>query len=290
MGASILSGVTAVANVTGLFGPPSGTNAPVYAKAGQITGDFMSAIGIVAALNATLGVGVGGTLAGISAVGGPIGIAVGAALLIVSHIFHGADPLDVPASQVEQAFDAAGRNLVDIEQSAYLTQAETLDGLRMILKAGTLYYNQILETNPAAKKDPKPFTDGIKTLTTCLNAYIIEAQKWMTGGEAARPWDETAAQKIYIAPNTHGWYPQSLESALTLTNGYTKTVLDARAAGTAPAAATVAPASAVTGPAASPAPAAAAASAASAAGQTTASKAKVGFALGGLLVLAKLLA
>ena len=224
---NILSPLTTASSLSGLFGSSYGSNTPDYSSAEKVTGFT----GAGATLASQLG---GASLVGLlGAMLSEVTLGLSAVLLIVSKLFHGADPLQVPASQVEQAFEAAADDFRGLARGApvypagvigpypYLTKAEATAAIQRITQIGVQYFQNLLQTLPAAQSDPKPFRDGLAHMQQINEAEEVFPASFPN--RAALAWNPSAAAKMLIQNGTAGWYSkpgESIDAATALVMAY----------------------------------------------------------------------
>jgi hypothetical protein len=138
---------------------------------------------------------------------------------IVGLIFKGADPNQVPAAQVEQAFEAAGDDFLALLKAKYITTSEALTAIQACLAAGIQYFNNMLATDPVAKADPRPFKNGLANMRDKSFPPEVAEAKTINVVQAI-PWDPAAAAKLYLQPGLKGWYSDSLAAGIRLVENY----------------------------------------------------------------------
>src|SRR5512146_2350799 len=109
---------------------------------GTVTPGHTTNVGnILGAIDGTIGSIMGSVLgpAGSLALGAA-GSAVGK---LIGSIFHGADPMQVPASQIEQAFEATADNISHLAKAGYLSKDQAQAALAYLKKTGNDYYSQV---------------------------------------------------------------------------------------------------------------------------------------------------
>lgn len=245
MGAPILSGLESGAGVANLLGTSGGSNMATYAVAGEGIGAAGTGLGVAS----SVGTLIHSTfLAGLST--GPIGIgalAVGAALLIVSKIFKGADPYNVPAAQTEQAFEGAAQNFKALVFGAYMSPSEASTAIQAMVNAGKAYYNAILaklKSSGASSYEITPFQNGLNHMTSILQGDVQNPFSEHWPNLPLKPWNQSAAESLYIKGGTGTWYPASVDAATNLTNGY-MSQLRASSSGTSSTSSSSSPAAAL---------------------------------------------
>ena len=247
-----LVGLQNAAQAAGLFG--SGSNTPLISGVGSAATIFGTAAVGFASLSAalpSLGALASGSLAEFAALAGPIGITVGIVLTILSRVFHGADPNQVPAAQIEQVFEAAADNVYALQKAGYLVFAESSAGMQKLISAGNLYYQQAVQSNPQYAQDRRPFVNGQANMTKVINAEIQAASLLPPAG--LLPFDQTAAHALYVQDGA-GWYSASVDAAVGLTDGFMLALRQANPVNP-PAPPPTPPPQAVAAPVALPAPA-----------------------------------
>ncbi len=126
----------------GLFGGGPGSNQPAFSKVGAGTGL------VAAGGGAAAGTAAASALAATSGIGALL-IPV---ILLLSKTFKGADPFQVPASRIEQAFEVGSDNLYLVARSGMISKAEAAQGMQIFLQKGIEYYDQTIAREPRLQK------------------------------------------------------------------------------------------------------------------------------------------
>ena len=192
------------------------TGAPKVAAAAGIAG----AVGTAAApaLYASDFAGAG-VLHGVAAAAGPIGIAVAAAMLLAKLIFKGADPRQVSAAKIDQAYTTAGRNIGHLFRDYHmLTKQAALDGINGLL-IGAVQAEQV-ELDALAKSKPlnKPLMDAIPHIKEGFQAQL-NAYGAMADTPTTRPVDLAFARSTYQKWQK-GYYADCIKWAGQLTDAF----------------------------------------------------------------------
>jgi hypothetical protein len=127
----------------------------------------------------------------------------------------GPDPNNVPASQLEQAFEAASDNVQMLYKAGMISDAQRQQINQALLAQGTAYYQQIIGKGG----DVKPFQDGLANMTATIRAEAA-ARPAVTGSQELTL---NAARSLYLSGS--GWYPGSLQKAAELTDGIVNDLL-----------------------------------------------------------------
>jgi len=133
-------------------------------------------------------------------------------MILLGKIFHGADPRQVPASQVEQAFEAASNNLNYVAKAGMLSREEAVAGMRIFLQKGDEFYKE------NEKALGKAGTAGKANMRKTIEAEIAGLRDVAT--TRTRSLDLVAAQTLYEKPGKAGWYKESLGAAGRLADSY----------------------------------------------------------------------
>lgn len=187
-----MGGFTTGAQLTSsILGGAAGTAAGIAAMTGTATAAGLG-LGLATA-PATLGVGA----------------AVAGLVALFSRLFTGADPRQVPASQIEQAIEAAADNLYAVCKMGMISITEAVSGMQALLQKGVATL-QSSGLGMAAQ-------NGIDNLVKVVNAEIAVTQQ--LNSSATAPIDLEKAHSVYIRQQA-GWYPQSVDAATQLTDQY----------------------------------------------------------------------
>ena len=188
-------------------------------------------VGTGAAGAATAGAAAGTTAASVGLASTIVGLAAVPVLLLLGKLFHGADPRQVPASKIQQVFEAAAHNLLAVGRAGMISRAEVVDGARLFARKGLEFYNSPDVVLGQAEER------GRARMQVNINEVIIAAQGGAVpapasddylqpapGGPVAEsragPLDLAAARRVYIPVSKAGWYRESLEAATNLTDSY----------------------------------------------------------------------
>ena len=247
------------ANVAGQFpGTPSSNTKPFNVAAGAAglaaTGIGAGVAVAPAAFAAGTATTAAGPLAALATAGIFAAIAVPVALLL-SKIFHGADPKQVPAAQIQQVFEAACYNLLAIGRAGMLARKEVVDGAKLFLRVGLEWFDRpevVLGQAEDRAKARLPI--NVNEVLAAAEGRPVPppvAEDWLqpptgsaVGEIATRPLTLEAARGFYIPTNKAGWYSSSLQAAASLTDEYIAFVLESRKQAVAAAEAPVATAAA----------------------------------------------
>jgi hypothetical protein len=203
----VQSGLDLGSALGGLFGGSPGSNQPAFAKVGAVTGIGFAVASIVT----------------------PIPIAgqiLGPVIALLSKIFKGADPFQVPASRIEQAFEAGSDNLLLIAQSnGMISREEAAQGMQIFLQKGIEYYDQMVARDPriqrAAEKGKRNMSQVIQDeIRGVLAKPVLKMQ----------PIDLGEARKLYLRAGLPGWYPESLQAGANLADEFLNAIEQTRPA------------------------------------------------------------
>lgn len=132
----------------------------------------------------------------------------GVLMLAASKIFGGADPKQVPAAQIEQCFEAAAINLENVAKAGMISKDQAAAGMQAFLQQGIAYYGQA-QLGKAGEK-------GAANMNKSIG---ITMSRLMAMGEVPSvALDLGKARALYV--NAAGWYKQSLQAAVQLTDAY----------------------------------------------------------------------
>jgi hypothetical protein len=157
----------------------------------------------------------------------PISKGILAVAAAISKIFSQADPRQVPAAQIEQAFEAAANNLCYVAQAGMITKAQAVAGMQQFLQAGIEYEGKANLGNAAVK--------GAANMTKVINDEIKALQALPP--IASTPLDLAKARSLYQSGS--GWYAASLQTATQLTDAYLTAIPTGLGAGIGDAASAV---------------------------------------------------
>jgi phosphoribosylformylglycinamidine (FGAM) synthase PurS component len=133
---------------------------------------------------------------------------VAVASQIAAMVFHGANPLQVPAAQGEQIFEIWADNLYAVAKAGMLDPAAAAAAMGQLISMGTQYI--------ASLNVGKAGQAGIANMTKVINAEISAVQSLPAG--ATKPIDLTAARALYTRGG--GWYPESVTKAAQYTDAF----------------------------------------------------------------------
>lgn len=142
-------------------------------------------------------------------------------LIILAKIFKGADPRQVPASQIEQAFEAASDNLYVVAKVGMITKEQAAYGMQLFLQKGVEYYAQMPQLGKAGNKGAGNMGKIIKDEITAVLALPVVAPV---------PINITKAHALYKANfpgGGKGWYAKSVEAGNKLADDFLKAVQEA---------------------------------------------------------------
>jgi len=191
------------------------TGAPKVAAAAGIAGTVGTAAAPALYASDFAGAGV---LHGVAAAAGPIGIAVAAAIVLAKLIFKGADPRQVSAAKIDQAYTTAGRNIHALFDAHMLTKQAALDGINGLL-IGAVQAEQV-ELDALAKGKPlnKPLMDAIPHIKEGFQAQLSHV-----GQTADTPTTQPvnlAKARTYYQKWQKGYYADCIKWAGQLTDTF----------------------------------------------------------------------
>lgn len=134
--------------------------------------------------------------------------ALAALTSILKSLFRGADPRQVPASQIEQAFEAAADNLYAIAQAGMITVPQAVAGMQAFLEQG-IAYEAKANLGEASVKGAANMTKVIKDEIKVAHALPPIAPVAL---------DLSKARTLYKSGGN--WYAASLQTAAQLTDAY----------------------------------------------------------------------
>jgi len=146
-----------------------------------------------------------------------IGIGVAIAALILQ-LFHGADPREEPAAQMEQIFEAAADNLYALQKAGILTAAQSVAAMQELITAG-----QNLETQYSGQLGPWA-AKAAANLTSVIQAEFAAAEALPATVGVVSP-TLAIAQRYYLKPGLKGWYAASLTQAGKITDQFVTTFI-----------------------------------------------------------------
>ena len=171
----------------------------------------MSKFDAVKSLTGSVSTGLGvAPLAALAA--GPVGLVATPIMMLLGKIFHGADPRQVPASQIEQAFQAASNNLNYVAKAGMISRDEAVAGMRVFLQKGDEFFKE------SEKALGKAGAAGKAGMHKTIEAEIAGLRDVAT--TRTRSLDLVAAQMLYEKPGKAGWCKESLEAAGRLADSY----------------------------------------------------------------------
>lgn len=193
--------------------------------------------------------GVAGALAPITAAGSAAltGLAIAGAwaavaapvFILLSKIFHGADPRQVPASRIEQVFELAAVNMHSLVENAFLIPQEVIEACKVLLQKGVEYYAQMSpQLGKAGEKGAANMGKVVNAEIAAIAALRAPPLKPLVLSEARNSYK--SAQGWARPP---GWYAESIKVADELTDSYLQSIPRLQTAAAVPAAGAVAPAS-----------------------------------------------
>ena len=187
----------------------------------------MSKFDAVKSLTGSASTGLGAAaLAPLAA--GPVGLVATPIMMLLGKIFHGADPRQVPASQIQQAFEAASKNLHYVAKAGMISREEAVAGMRFFLPKGDEYFKQ------NEKALGKAGTAGKAGMHKTIEAEIAATQR-LVATTRTRSVDLAKAHMVYVGANSQGqitaagglqdgrpghWYVESLQAAGRLVDSY----------------------------------------------------------------------
>lgn len=132
----------------------------------------------------------------------------------------GPNPLNVPAAQIEQIFEAAGDNIFHLLKAGKISQQQASQGLQQMISDGTQYYNQkIAQLRQSGQtKDLSPLTNGLNNMTKVLNDLLSKVG--MFPGGSSNGLTVAVARQYYVPLGSAGWYSQSLVYASNLADAF----------------------------------------------------------------------
>ncbi len=139
-----------------------------------------------------------------------VGPVLAALVPMLSSLFHGANPLQVPAAQTEQPFEAAADDVLALAKAGQISPAQAATYMQALEQAGQ---------QQEAALEPKigePATKGSENLTKVINDEIAALQG--IGTPTSQPLNLQSALGSFIQPGAPGWYSQTGADALTLLN------------------------------------------------------------------------
>lgn len=137
----------------------------------------------------------------------------------VAKLFPGADPRQVPASEIEQTFEIFSDNLQRMVREGWITVQEAQAGMQQAIASGTQYLQQS-GLGAAAQA-------GIVNMTTVINNEINGTAAKFSGVPLKPAIDINAARMVYVG-KTQGydgadariWYDKAISSAAQLTDAF----------------------------------------------------------------------
>jgi hypothetical protein len=123
-------------------------------------------------------------------------------------VFHGANPLQVPAAQAEQIFEIWADNLYAVAKAGMLDPAAAAAAMGQLITMGTQYI--------AGLNVGKAGQAGIANMTRTIQNEMSAVQSLPAG--ATKPIDLAAARSLYTRGS--GWYPESVTKAAQCTDSF----------------------------------------------------------------------
>ena len=213
-------GLNTSSQVGSLFEGSPGVNQRVFGEAAAGAGLASMGIGatlgvnalahgttVTAAAAAAGGKGVIGVLSSI----GPWAALAIPVFILLSKIFKGADPRQVPAARIEQVFEAASIHVQRLTEVGMISKPEAAGLFDALLQKGNEYYD-----------DPSVVLGVAEVKGWANMAAVIRAVTSQTAAFADRPLisaDLAKARTLYLpARDARTWYPESLAAASQLTD------------------------------------------------------------------------
>lgn len=169
---------------------------------------------------ATSGATAGSTAATVGAAASVVGLLAVPVLLLLGRIFRGADPRQVPAAQIEQAFEGASNNLYHVGRAGMLSRDEVVGGMRALLAKGEQYFAEALRNPAAFGSSEKALKAGLANMRSVIENHGIAPALRDIALARSRALDLAAARGFYEKPGKPGWYRESLEAAARLADEY----------------------------------------------------------------------
>lgn len=148
----------------------------------------------------------------------------------VSGFFHGADPRQIPAAKIEQAFELAADNLYWLAganknlSEAIISKQEAVDGINLLTQAAIQYEQQASQQyQPASpgQYGALPFSKAIANVQAVNGAEAQAVAGLPDLPLKAGPINFTEAQQYFYSREVSaGWYPESIAGAEQLTLTY----------------------------------------------------------------------
>jgi hypothetical protein len=139
---------------------------------------------------------------------------------LISLIFKGADPRQVPAAQIEQGFTVGADNLYAVAKAGMITKEQAASGMQTFLQTAIDYLGQMkAQLGKAADKAAANIGPIIRNEITAVLALP---------SVPAVPIDLVKAQALYKAnlPGAGaGWYPKSVAAGNSLADEFLKTLM-----------------------------------------------------------------
>jgi hypothetical protein len=168
---------------------------------------------VTAAAHGAALTGSAATVAAIGSAATIVGLVATPVLILLAKIFHGADPRQVPASQIEQAFEAGANNLYAVGKAGMISRDEAIAGMRAFLKKGEEFYK--LPDIVLGKAEEK----GLANMRVVIGKEIAAAERDLAVTRA-RLLDVKAARPLYVKFAPGRWYRESVDAAAKLADAY----------------------------------------------------------------------
>lgn len=140
----------------------------------------------------------------------PVVAAIGAAVSTLGGIFKGANPLQVPAAQIEQVYEAVADNVWALFYHAHMiTRATAIAGMQAALQAA----QQALSTSGLGIAAQKGLANA-----TAVIGQMIDAAPNTPDQPATAELSVSQAQQFYVGGP--GWYASSISKATAITNAF----------------------------------------------------------------------
>lgn len=146
----------------------------------------------------------------------PFAYAGGALWQLISNLFPGADPRQVPASQIEQSFEATADNMLSLARNGYITKPQAQSAIQQLINTGNQYYESVPQLGKAGSK-------GTKNMDAVIGD-VLTAVSDLPDTITSKPYDPSAAQALFIKGGK-GWYEPSIQASQNLTNQFLTNLL-----------------------------------------------------------------
>lgn len=211
-------GLNSGAQASSFYQGTPGVNQKVFGEAATGVGLASTGIGATLGINAlatgtsvaAAAAGSHGAVAALTSIGPWAALAI-PVFILLSKIFKGADPRQVPAAKIEQVFEATAINLERLVEVGMLSKAEAAATQQALIQKGYEYYDDPSVVLGVAEDK------GRANMTAVIKSVISQTQA--LADRLLVAVDLQAARALHLpARDSRKWYPESLAAASQLTD------------------------------------------------------------------------